>query len=257
MITIKLLGGAKKSFGTDLISADLDGKTISQLLEHLLSIKPENTLELDTKNILVAVNGIDSSALRGHDTVLSTGDVISIIPIIHGGARRTQFKISDHLIELFDIKYKKNHNYKFLDSTREKFPNLILEGISSRCILSPTHAKKIIALSLYAQKYDLLLSKKLQTDILLRFASTTQISDAIKKVGIDTCDEFIMIAIGPKSSLDKLYEYVGAYLKKMDYGKNSAYLQKLFGISKKHLHTITSNSPLEDLLVEKAAVLIK
>jgi molybdopterin converting factor small subunit len=83
LITVKFFGGAKKSFGTDLISAKLDGMAIRDLLEHLVSIKPQNPL--DTKNILVAVNGVDTSALNGLDTITHDGDVVSIIPIIHGG----------------------------------------------------------------------------------------------------------------------------------------------------------------------------
>ncbi len=256
MITIKFFGGAKKSFGTDLISEDLDDLTISDLLEHLLSIKPKNTLELDTKNLLVAVNGIDSSALSGSKTVLHSGDVVSIIPIIHGGSNKLQFKIHNRWVNIFDVTFSKGKNYAFLDSLRKKFPGLVLEGISSKCILSPIHVKKIIGLSLFAQKNKLLLSKKLQTDILLRFAATTQISEAIKTVGIEGNDDFTIIAIGKKSSLGHLADFLKAHLNKnIDYQKNLKFLQKRFQISKKHLSSIDSKTPLEDLLVEKAAVL--
>ncbi|MGI0004583.1 MAG: KEOPS complex subunit Cgi121, partial [Candidatus Nitrosotenuis sp.] len=239
MITIKLLGGAKKSFGTDLISAELDNKTIRDLLEHLLSIKPKNTLELDTKNILVAVNGVDSSALQGKDTSLRPGDTVNIIPVIHGGSR-IQFTIYNHPVELFSVSHQKNQNYEFLDSVRKKFPDLVLEGISSKYILSPTHAKKIIGLSLYAQKHKLLLSRKLQTDMLLRFASTTQISLAVKTVGIDGDKDFAIIAIGKKSSQNRLYEYLLPYLSSPQYAKNSKHLQHLFKISKSHLKAVYS-----------------
>lgn len=256
MITIKLLGGAKKSFGADIISADLDNKTIRDLLEHLASIKPKNTLELDTKNILVAVNGVDSSALQGQDTSLKPGDTVSIIPVIHGGSRM-QFKIGSQSVELFCVSRQKNQNYEFLDSIRKKFPDLVLEGISSRCILSPTHAKKIVGLSLYAQKHKLLLSKKLQTDILLRFASTTQISLAIKTVGIDGERDFTIIAIGKKSSQNRLYGHLSDHLSSPHYAKNSKHLQRLFKISKDHIRSVSSQTPLEDLLAERAAVLIK
>ncbi|MFY9300000.1 MAG: KEOPS complex subunit Cgi121 [Candidatus Nitrosotenuis sp.] len=256
MITIKLLGGAKKSFGTDLISAELDGKNIKTLLEHLISIKPKDTMDLDTKNILVAVNGVDSSALQGHDTILRPGDIVSIIPIIHGGSRM-QLKIGSHNVELFNMSHQKGHNYDLLDSIRKKFPDLVMEGISSRCILGVTHAKKIIGLSLYAQKHGLLLSKKLHTEILLRFASTTQISAAIKKVGIDTDKDFTIIAIGKKSSQDKLWKHLAPYLSDPHYAKNAKHLRQLFKISKSHMGAASSETPLEDLLVEKAAVLVR
>lgn len=250
------MGGAKKSFGTDLISADLDGKNIQSLLEHLVSIKPKDTMDLDTKNILVAVNGVDSSALQGRDTILQPGDVVSIIPIIHGGSRM-QLKIGNHNVELFSVSYQKGRNYDLLDSIRNKFPGLVMEGISSKCILGVTHAKKIIGLSLYAQKHGLLLSKKLHTDILLRFASTTQISTAIKKVGIDSDKDFTVIAIGRKSSQDQLWKYLAPYLSKPHYSKNSRHLQKLFKISKCNIDAVSSDAPLEDLVVERAAVLVR
>lgn len=85
LITVKFFGGAKKSFGTDLISVKLDYVTIRDLLKHLLSIKQQDAIDLDTKNILVAVNGVDTSALNDMDTITRAGDVVSIIPIIHGG----------------------------------------------------------------------------------------------------------------------------------------------------------------------------
>ena len=56
-----------------------------------------------------------------------------------------------------------------------------------------------------SDKANVLLSKKLETDILLRFAATTQISDAISSVGIKPKNNFILIAIGNKTALDKLH----------------------------------------------------
>jgi hypothetical protein len=44
-------------------------------------------------------------------------------------------------------------------------------------------------------------------------------------------------------------------LTSIDYKKNSKSLQKQFKISKKHLGAVDSETPLEDLMVEKAAVL--
>ena len=100
-----------------------------------------------------------------------TGDVVSIIPIIHGGSsNRVQFQIFGTNIELFDIKTSKNIKKDFLDELRKKFPKLTIQGISSNYILSKTHAQKIIFVSQMAKKNKNLLSKKIETDILLRFA---------------------------------------------------------------------------------------
>lgn len=257
MLSIKLLGGAKKSFGSDFIPVDLDGITIKTLLEHLLSIKPKDTVTLDTKNLLVAVNGVDSSALDGYDTVLHSNDTVTIIPIIHGGAyRRSQFRVGGKSAELFGVAGVPGKNYDFLNSIRKNFPSLTLEGISSRHILGATHAKKILGVSLFAQKHNSLLSKKLETDILLRFGLTTQISDAIKSVGIENHPSFTIIAIGKKSALDRLHLSLAQFLSPMKFEGNSKFVQKQFGITQKHLDSVDSDAPLEDLLAEKAAVLV-
>lgn len=88
MITVKLLGGAKKSFSTDKLEIQSDLMTISNLLDHLEKSTPDNLQHLDPNNILVAVNGVDSSALQGKETLLKRGDIISIIPLVHGGRSR-------------------------------------------------------------------------------------------------------------------------------------------------------------------------
>ena len=63
MITVKLLGGAKKSFSTDTMSFEKNILTLSELIDSLIQRKPKDTLEFDIANLLIAVNGIDSSAL--------------------------------------------------------------------------------------------------------------------------------------------------------------------------------------------------
>ena len=103
MITVKLLGGAKKSFSTDKIVLEKKTNTINELITHLIEIKPKDTLEFDTKNLLIAINGVDSSALQGYDTKLSDNDEISIIPIIHGGSRRIQFSIDQLNVEILSL----------------------------------------------------------------------------------------------------------------------------------------------------------
>ena len=254
MVTVKLLGGAKKSFSTEKIELDVENLTIDELLIRLLKNKPNNTPDLDTKNILVAVNGVDSSALEGRGTRISKADVVSIIPVIHGGAPRIKLKIGRNLVDLISIKAKHGLDQSFLDSLRKKYPKLIIQAVSSKFILNSSHAKKIVMLSLDSKKNNTLLSNKIETDILMRFACTTQISDAISKAGMDPNCSFTIISIGGKPTQEKLYKELEPYLSKSKIN-NETFLKKEFQISKKHLIAISSQTPLEDLLVEKAAVL--
>jgi len=256
MIVVKLFGGAKKSFSTEKMDVDLVDVSIQDLLDYMIEHKPADTIEFDTNNILVAINDVDSSALNGFSTKIQKNDVVSIIPIIHGGSfNRIQFKISNSIVEIFHIQYQKS-NIEFLEYLRKKFPKLIIQCISSNFILNKSHAKKIITISLYAKSKNTLLSKKIETDILLRFAATNQIEKAINIVGIKENTNFDVIALGQKSQLNKLHDFLKLFKLSKITKNNASFLIKQFKISKKQLDITYSKNPIEDLLVEKAAILI-
>ena len=91
MTTVNFTGGARKSFQTDSLNISENLNTISELITYLIEHKPENTPDFDGKNLLIAVNGVDSSALDGTNTKLNSNDVVNIIPIIHGGSKTLVF----------------------------------------------------------------------------------------------------------------------------------------------------------------------
>lgn len=258
MITVKLLGGAKKSLSTDKLEFDKDDSTVSELLDFLQKHVAKNMPPLEVKNILVAVNGIDSSSIQGFATKLKDGDIVSIIPVIHGGSScRIQYEIFGSRVELMEMKFMNDPIY-FLDNLREKYPHLMIQGIRSRYILNLEHAKKIIAISLGSQKSSILLSKRIETDMLMRFACSRQINEAIQKVGLHKKEDFVLIAVGTKPKLDKLFDELKTCLKPAFLSNNnSIFLKKEFEISSKQLEAVLSKTPLEDLLAEKAAVLFR
>src|SRR6266571_1635700 len=122
MITIKLLGGAKKSFSTDKLEIDIDSISVSKLIDLLQERIPKNLLE----------------------------------------------------------------------DLRQKHMDLIIQGICSTYVLNLEHAKKVITISFAAQKTGSMLSNKLETDTLMRFACTRQINEAIQKVGMRRRENFIL-----------------------------------------------------------------
>lgn len=256
MLKITFLGGAKKSFPVGTIILEIEDITIEDLLESLVEKKPSNTVELDLNNIIIAVNGTDSSAMQGKSTLLKNGDEISIIPIIHGGNSKIDFSINNSHIELIKIEKGKNLDIDFLNEIRKKFSNLNIQAISSNYILSKSHAMKIIKISFESKKNESLLTKKLETDILLRFANTTQISQAIKTTGLSKKNDFYIIAIGAKNPLKKLNFELKKYVSPSFQENNQQFLKNHFKISSKQMNATFSNSPLEDLIVEKAAILI-
>ena len=161
----------------------------------------------------------------------------------------------NHHIGLFEIN-KSNSNKEYLLSLRKKFPRLKLQAISSKFIIDKEHAKKIVNISINQKLKDQLLSNKIETDLLLRFSNTTQINEAIKNVGLSKTKNFILIAIGNKSNLTKLHKTIFDDLDPLFKNDNSIFLKKHFQISTQTLNSIESKTPLIDLLVEKASILI-
>ena len=256
MIKIKLFGGAKKAFDSDSISINEPELTIEGVINYLKQTKPRDTMDLDFQNVLIAINGIDSSALSGKKSIVKTGDTISIIPIIHGGSKKIQFEIDKKLIALLEVKGKKEFDETFVDNLRKNHPRLIIQAILSKYVLNKTHVEKILKISFESKKQGVLLSKKLETDILMRFLGTNQISRAIEKGGIKSQNNFIIISIGPKSSLTKLYAELNPLLEPKIFAKNNeSFLKKEFKITKNQINQIDTKNPLEDLLAERAAIL--
>ncbi len=257
MVTVNLVGGAKKLFSSEKLELEIDTITIENLLDLLLKIKPKNTPNLDTSNILIAINGADSSSMDGKKTLVKNSDLVSIIPIIHGGAnKKIILKAGKKLIQIVEINGSKKTDVSFLENLRKDFPKLKLQAISSKFILNSYHLKKILFISIDSEKENILLSNKLETDILLRFAATKQIGDAIKSVGIKPKNNFILIAMGDKTELEKLYRKLNPLIIEIFSKDNSSFLKKYFKITKKQLDSIYSKTPLEDLLIEKGAILL-
>ena len=70
MISVKFIGGAKKSFPQEQLQVNESDISVEELCDLLLKLTPEDSPNLDFKNILIAINGADSSALDGTKTIL-------------------------------------------------------------------------------------------------------------------------------------------------------------------------------------------
>jgi molybdopterin converting factor small subunit len=84
LITIKLLGRAKKVAGQSYVILDRPFASISEILKFL----EDNALKskaLDRNNILITVNDADSTMLGRDDAIVKTGDIVTIVSAVHGG----------------------------------------------------------------------------------------------------------------------------------------------------------------------------
>lgn len=84
MITIRLLGGAKKAVGRPIVELDKIVASVSDILKFLQGISSQPHL-LEPNNLIVAVNGTDSAAISGLATEVRDGDTVTILTVVHGG----------------------------------------------------------------------------------------------------------------------------------------------------------------------------
>ena len=84
MITVKLLGGARKIVGKDQVSLEMQSIKVSEILETLRSMSSNSDI-FNSSNMLIAVNGTELSILGGLNAQVKDGDVVSIVPVVHGG----------------------------------------------------------------------------------------------------------------------------------------------------------------------------
>lgn len=84
MITIRLLGGAKKAVGKPSVELDRQQSAVSEILSYLQGVSAEPRL-LVPENLIVAVNGVDSAALEGLSTQVRDGDSVTVVTVVHGG----------------------------------------------------------------------------------------------------------------------------------------------------------------------------
>jgi molybdopterin synthase sulfur carrier subunit len=84
LINIKLLGGIKKTAGRSSLVFNKQIASISEVLTFLKDIVNDPKI-LDTDNVLVTINGADSSMLSKDENILKTGDSVTIVTIVHGG----------------------------------------------------------------------------------------------------------------------------------------------------------------------------
>jgi molybdopterin converting factor small subunit len=84
LITLKLLGGVKKAIGKNSIVIDKSQSNLKEIFEELKNKSTDASI-IDEKNLMISVNGVDSSVIGGKEAIIKTGDIITIVTIIHGG----------------------------------------------------------------------------------------------------------------------------------------------------------------------------
>ncbi|MEM0052846.1 MAG: MoaD/ThiS family protein [Nitrososphaeria archaeon] len=82
---VVFVGHLKRLFGKDYILLEESVDNVRSLIKYLNHVKLDENVVVDRSNTLILVNGVEISALNGLDTKVNVGDVITLIPVTHGG----------------------------------------------------------------------------------------------------------------------------------------------------------------------------
>ncbi|MBC7090657.1 MAG: MoaD/ThiS family protein [Nitrososphaeria archaeon] len=82
---VVFVGHLKMLFGKEYLILEERVEDISSLIKYLNRIKLDKSVSVDRRNTLILVNGVEVSALNGLDTKVNEGDVITLVPVTHGG----------------------------------------------------------------------------------------------------------------------------------------------------------------------------
>lgn len=72
------------AIGKNSIVINKSQSTLKEIFEELKN-KAKDSKIIDEKNLMVSVNGVDSSVIGGKDAIIKTGDIVTIVTIVHGG----------------------------------------------------------------------------------------------------------------------------------------------------------------------------
>jgi molybdopterin converting factor small subunit len=82
---VVFIGHLKKLFGKEEVNLDKNLKDISELFVYLSDLREDKRVTVNRHNTLFFVNGVEISALGDLGTKLKEDDIITLVPITHGG----------------------------------------------------------------------------------------------------------------------------------------------------------------------------
>ena len=77
-------GGIRKSIGLPQLHLEEERISLDEMISYLAK-KYNLSHEIKNNEIMVAINGVDSSILGGGQAIISSGDIVTILTIVHGG----------------------------------------------------------------------------------------------------------------------------------------------------------------------------
>jgi len=180
MITIRLLGGAKKAVGKPTVDLDRPSASVTEILQFLTGISADSRL-LQPNNLIVAVNGVDSGALQGEQTQAKSGDTVTIVTVVHGGA---DYMIDNIHASIIGVRRIRGDAGKLIDRLRAEHKDVSIQAVNADAVYGTDHLLGVLRMTLEAEKRKIMIANKREIELLLRLACTDQISEAMMRAGL-------------------------------------------------------------------------
>ncbi len=84
MITVDLVGGIRKTAGFSTVNINVTNSDINEILS-LLGREYDLENKIKKNEIMIAINGVESTVLGGMEAKISSGDTVTILSVVHGG----------------------------------------------------------------------------------------------------------------------------------------------------------------------------
>jgi len=149
----------------------------------------------------------------------------------------------------------------FIKSIRSINNRVTIQAIDANFTAGKEHILSVLQQSMQAKKRGIMLSKRIEIDILLRLACTNQISKALEDVGLkDGINNVLVIAIGKFSDLRTVQKYLAKNCKlSNDVLKLSEKKMKLLSlhhkIGREEINACINDNRLASVLAERANLL--
>jgi len=180
MITIRLLGGAKKAFGRGAVNLDRSSASVSDILDFLTTISVEPHI-LQRSNLIIALNDVDSASLQGNNTLVKSGDTVKIVTVVHGGMHYT---LNGYHVSITGVQKIIHDPGKLVDMIRSQHSNVSIQAVDANAVYGEEHVLGVLRIALEAEKRNIMLTNRCEIELLIRLAGTDQISEAIRRAGL-------------------------------------------------------------------------
>jgi tRNA threonylcarbamoyladenosine modification (KEOPS) complex Cgi121 subunit/molybdopterin converting factor small subunit len=253
MITIRLLGGAKKAVGRPAVNLDRPSASVSDILNFLTTISAEPHL-LQRSNLIIALNDVDSASLQGNNTLVKSGDTVKIVTVVHGG---THYTLNSYHVSITGIQKITHDPGKLVDMIRSQHNDVSIQAVDANAVYGEEHMLGVLRIALEAEKRNIMITNRCEIELLIRLAGTDQISEAIRRAGLkkDVPGCFIAFSQDNKA-LRQLEEWV-----KSEFELNDSVLKPNTDKRIRLASLLGSPAKLDNdeflqYLLEKAAILI-